>query len=244
MTADQRRKMEYQFSVDYNCSPEDFQSKETLVTGLRKKEGARKFIDEDSILNILVYNGKMVISASEPLLPWCDETLKNRTTAEWCFEFDSLNNINQKLKAYGYTIDQVHLFFVPKYVQPDSGYRTKILSEMDIIKLKEDARIDEAFLFNDHVKDVLGVALVSDTDELLAVAGATANSDHMWELGYNSFIEGKGYGKAVLTRLVNEVIHRGKLPYCGTALSHLSSQNLALRAGLVPGFAELRTVKL
>ena len=79
---------------------------------------------------------------------------------------------------------------------------------------------------------------------LLAVSGATANSDLMWEMGVNSFAEGKRYGKATLAALTNEITRLGKVPFYGTALSHLASQNLALRAGLVPVFAELTTRRL
>ena len=66
----------------------------------------------------------------------------------------------------------------------------------------------------------------------------------MWEMGVNSFAEGKGYAKAALAALTREVIKLGKVPFYGTALSHVASQNLALRVGLVPAFAELTTCKL
>lgn len=244
MTQQHKRLVEEQFAIDYNCTPEDFMNKEILVTALKKQDKSRKFINEDSLLNILSYNGKLLITAGEAIFPWCESTLKKQISPEWCFEVGSLIHIDQKLREFGYRIDQVHLFFLPKYSQPEPDCKFVVLSEEEIKKLEKDTRIDEAFLFDDHVRDVLGVAVVSDDEEMLAVSGATANSDLMWELGYNSFIEGKGYGKAALTKLVNEVVKLGKVPYCGTAISHLSSQNLALRAGLVPGFAELRTIKL
>ena len=69
-------------------------------------------------------------------------------------------------------------------------------------------------------------------------------SERMWELGVNSFVEGKDYGQAALSVLVKEVQKRGKVPYAGTALSHNASQNIFLRAGLVPSFCELRSVKI
>lgn len=118
------------------------------------------------------------------------------------------------------------------------------LEAEEIPQLEEDERIDEAFLFEDYIDDVLGVQILSDTDEMVSVAGATANSDRMWELGVNSFEEGKGYGQAALSALVKEVQKRGKVPYAGTAMSHCASQNISLRAGLVPSFCELRSVKI
>ena len=123
------------------------------------------------------------------------------------------------------------------------------IAEKTCIKLPEreppaDERIDEAFLFEDYIEDVLGAACYDADGALLAVSGATANSDLMWEMGVNSFAEGKGYGKATLAALTNDIIRLGKVPFYGTALSHLASQNLALRAGIVPVFAELTTSRL
>ena len=88
-----------------------------------------------------------------------------------------------------------------------------------------------------------GAAIYDDAETLLAVAGATANSERMWEMGVNSFAEGKGYAISVLSALTQEVLHHGKVPYSGTALSHIASQTVSLRAGLVPTFCELTTKK-
>ena len=240
---EQIRLVEEQFAVDYNCTIEDFQNRDTLVTVKKALEGARRF-EEDSFLSILTYKGKIVINAAEEILAWCEEVLKPRVSAEWCFEAGTLISIDKKLNEFGYGIDQVHLFFLPKYEAVDSDLEIRLIEGDEISALEEDGRIDEAFLFEDYIEDVLGTEVFSEEGELVAVAGATANSDRMWELGVNSFAEGKGYGQAALSKLVKEVQKRGKVPYSGTALSHCASQNISLRAGLVPAFCELRARKL
>lgn len=240
---EQIRLVEEQFAVDYNCTIEDFQNRDTLVTVKKALEGARRF-EEDSFLSILTYKGKIVINAAEEILAWCEEVLKPRVSAEWCFEAGTLISIDKKLNEFGYGIDQVHLFFLPKYEAVDSDLEIRLIEGDEISALEEDGRIDEAFLFEDYIEDVLGTEVFSEEGELVAVAGATANSERMWELGVNSFVEGKGYGQAALSKLVKEVQKRGKVPYSGTALSHCASQNISLRAGLVPAFCELRARKL
>lgn len=240
---EQKRLVEEQFAIDYNCSVEDFQNKETLVTVRKAQEEARKF-EEESFLSILSYNGKLIINAAEEILPWCEEVLKHHISAEWGFEAGSLISIEKKLNEFGYGIDQAHIFFLPKNEAKETSINMKWLSSEDIKALEEDERIDEAFLFEDYIEDILGVEVLSENDEMVAVAGATANSNRMWELGVNSFDEGKGYGQAALSALVKEVQKRGKVPYTGTALSHTASQNISLRAGLVPAFCELRSVKI
>ena len=54
---------------------------------------------------------------------------------------------------------------------------------------------------------------------------------------------GSGVGSMLVTLLKNEVLEQGRLPYYGTALSHVLSQRVALRAGFLPAWAELTTRK-
>ena len=232
-----------QFAYDYHCKPEDFLNRETLVTEYTPHPRARRRA-EHGILSILSFGGKLVITSAPELKPWCEQTLAKRLSAQWCLEAGSLISIDRKLAEFGYGIEQAHLFFAPRFPVPDAEYPVRLLDKSDIAALESDERIDEAFLFEDYVEDVLGTACYDASGALLAVSGATANSDLMWEMGVNSFAEGKGYGKATLAALTNEIIRLGKVPFYGTALSHIASQNLALRVGLVPMFAELTTSKL
>ena len=232
-----------QFALDYHCSPEDFSNTDTLVTEYAPHPRARRRAGP-GLLSVLSYGGKLVITSAPELKPWCEQTLAKRLSAQWCLEAGSLISIDRKLAQFGYGIDQAHLFFVPRFPAPEAEYPVEILGKADIAALEADGRIDEAFLFEDYIEDVLGAACRDADGRLLAVAGATANSDIMWEMGVNSFAEGKGYAKAALAALNREVIKLGKVPFYGTALSHVASQNLALRVGLVPAFAELTTCKL
>ena len=165
-----------QFAIDYNCCPSDFNNCETIVTPMAKKQGARKF-ENDSILSILSYHGKLVITADEKLLPWCQEVLKKHMSAQWGFEAQTLISIDNKLGEFGYGIDQAHLFFLPERFMPENEDKVIWLYDEEIEALEEDERIDEAFLFEDYIDDVLGAAIMYEKNEILAVAGATANSD-------------------------------------------------------------------
>lgn len=232
-----------QFARDYHCNAEDFLNTDTLVTEYAFHPDARKQAAR-GILSILSYREKLVITAAPELKTWCEETLAKHLSAQWGFEAGSLISIDRKLAEYGYGIDQAHIFFVPRFSTPREEYPVKILGKAEIAALKADERIDEAFLFEDYIEDVLGAACYDEKEALLAVAGATANNNLMWEMGVNSFAEGKGYAKAALAALTKAICERGKVPFYGTALSHIASQNLALRVGLVPAFAELTTHKL
>ena len=231
-----------QFAIDYNCAPADFENKNTLVTELCSNPKARK-LEQTGILSMLSFLGKLLISAAPELMDWCKSVLANHCSAEWCFEAGALISIDRKLQEYGFEIDRVHLFFTPKYPTPAPVRPVRLLHDPQIAELEDDERIDEAFLFEDYIEDVLGAAIYDDDGALLAVAGATANSDIMWETGVNSFAEGKGYAVSSLAALSDEIVRLGKVPFYGTAISHLASQNTALRAGFVPTFCELTSKK-
>ena len=232
-----------QFAKDYNCSIEDFSNKETIVTRKNRQQGARKFDEEDGILSMLSYNGKLIINADEKLIPWCEKELV-KASAEWCFDTYGLLKIQKKLNEFGYGIEQCHFQCLPKYDPPKTNLKLQWYEPDEIAQFEEDERIDEAFLFDENVPDTLGVAALSENGDMLAIAGASGNSDQMWEIGVNSFEEGKGYGQAVVSALVEETLKRGKVPYYGTALSHCASLRIALKAGMVPSYSELRSSKL
>lgn len=231
-----------QFAIDYNCAPADFENKNTLVTELCSNPKARKR-EQTGILSMLSFRGKLLISAAPELMDWCRSVLANHCSAEWCFEAGALISIDRKLQEYGFEIDRVHLFFTPKYPAPAPVRPVRLLHGPQIAELEDDERIDEAFLFEDYIEDVLGAAIYDDDGALIAVAGATANSDIMWETGVNSFSEGKGYAVSSLAALSDEIVRLGKVPFYGTAISHLASQNTALRTGFVPTFCELTSKK-
>lgn len=174
---------------------------------------------------------------------WCREILAKKMTAEWGFEAQTLIMINEKLREFGYQIDEAHVYFLPFALNAEKGRQVEIIPKEDIPSYANDKRIEEAFEYEACKDDEIGMVIRNESGEILAVAGASSNSDKMWEIGIDSFETGKGYASKVVSRLAFEVWKLGRVPYYGTALSHLASQNVALRSGFLPAFCELRTIK-
>ena len=89
-------------------------------------------------------------------------------------------------------------------------------------------------------KDEIGIGAYKD-GMILGMAGATSDSDMMWQIGINVMpdAEGLGIGSMLVAIIKNEILSRGKLPFYGTSMSHIASQRVALAAGFVPAWAEL-----
>ena len=115
-----------------------------------------------------------------------------------------------------------------------------IVKKMNMSVKEVFERFGEAFLFRELPKDEMGVGAYRD-GVLLGMAGATNDSDSMWQIGINVMpeAEGLGIGSMLVAVLKNEILKRGKLPFYGTSMSHIASQRVALGAGFVPMWAEL-----
>ena len=87
---------------------------------------------------------------------------------------------------------------------------------------------------------MIGAAALSD-GKILGMAGASADSDTMWQIGIDVVPEARGQrlGVYLVSLLKNEILSRGRLPFYGTAVSHTISQTIAVRSGFRPAWAEL-----
>ncbi|MBE6053773.1 MAG: GNAT family N-acetyltransferase, partial [Clostridium sartagoforme] len=93
-------KVKEQLSKDYNCTIEDFNNNENLITDLKIIEGCRKYNNEKEIMKILIFNGKIIISADDCIKNWCIENLKD-FPGEWLFLYSALRRIDKKLNEFG-----------------------------------------------------------------------------------------------------------------------------------------------
>lgn len=240
-------KAKEQLAIDYNCNVEDFDNNENIITNLNITKECRKDTEDKEILKILIINGKAVICSDECIKDWCIKELSN-FPAEWMFLYSVLRRIDRKLNEFGYEIDNTHHYYLPKdsELQGDKDFKLKWYEKDEILQFKEDNRFDEAFAFNSNYSDVLGVAALDDKGNILGMAGASEDSNIMWQIGINVLPEAKGRGISIklVQVLKNEVLRRGKIPFYGTIESHIISQKVALKAGFYPVFAEIKIRKI
>lgn len=239
-------KVKEQLAKDYNCSVNDFDNNKNLITDLKIIEGSRKYNNDKDILKILIFNGKAVISADKCIKEWCNENLAN-FPGEWLFLYSALRRIDKKLNEFGYEIDNTHHYYLPKdnnYVAP-KDFKLKWYEKDEILQFKGDDRFDEAFAFDSNYPDILAVSAVDDEGKILGMAGASEDSDIMWQIGINVLPEAKGKGVAsvIVQALKNEILRREKVPFYGTVESHIISQKVALKSGFYPVFAEVKIRK-
>ena len=76
---------------------------------------------------------------------------------------------------------------------------------------------------------------------MLGMAGVSEDSRYLWQIGIDVLPEarGKGIGVLLVKILKNEILAEGKVPYYGTAFSHMISMDIAIRSGFHAAWAEL-----
>ncbi|MGL5352698.1 MAG: GNAT family N-acetyltransferase [Clostridium sp.] len=234
-----------QLSLDYSCNITNFEEEKNTVVENIPFEGRRIYDNDGCLLRILCIGGKSIISASPEFIPWCEEKLVNRS-ADWLFQYPTLRGIDNKLQELGHEIADIHHYYLPngkiEEVQPIRTIRW--YEREEILQFEDDDRFEEAFAFDENHPDMIAVAAL-DGEKIIGMAGASADSETMWQIGIDVMNEyrGKGIAKNLVMLLKNEVLKRGKIPFYGTVESHLNSQKVAISSGFIPAWAELYSQK-
>lgn len=193
------------------------------------------------ILKIAVVNGKLLFTGRTDVVERCRELYAN-ANAPWFMEAPNLAALDRELSTFGAHIRHARPFFTLSKPAPvDTGdFTIRRYTPETIPTFKDDERFGEAYGFCETAPDMLGESAEKD-GIILGMAGASADSPHLWQIGINVQPEARGQGVAsMLVRLLaNDILAAGRVPYYGTSISHLESQRVALNAGFKPAWFEL-----
>ena len=242
-----------QMQKDYCCSLEQLHSTDNEYTIRELNEGRRRFKKDDAILKVLCINGKCIFSGQEKILEECKEIFKGLNGA-WMSQYKYLYWLDDLLLEHKYFLEDLHHYYLPLGVELlseedfkaiESEYEVKWYEGDEIEQFRGDKRFVHAYSFLPDAPDVLGVAVVKN-GEILGMAGASADSDVMWQIGIDVMPESKGQnlGPFITILLKREILKRGKLPYYGTVESHIQSQKVAVKSGFLPYWAEINSARL
>ena len=88
--------------------------------------------------------------------------------------------------------------------------------------------------------DVLGVGAY-DGDRLVGLAGCSADSERMWQIGIDVLpaYRRQGIASALTRRLATLALDRGKVPFYCAAWCNIKSVRNAIRSGFRPAWVEM-----
>lgn len=231
-----------QLSHDFCCTPDEVTDRTHHFTVFTPHPDRRQYMEiRPCILKIAVVNGKLLFTGREDVIARCRELYAN-ANAPWFMEARNMASLNRELGVFGAQIRHARPFFTADQAPPVNTKDFTICryTPETIRQFHGDDRFDDAYGFCKDAPDMLGVAAMKD-GEILGMAGASADSPYLWQIGINVLPEARGQGIAsmLVGLLRNDVLAAGRLPYYGTSISHLESQRVALRAGFLPAWFEL-----
>ena len=129
----------------------------------------------------------------------------------------------------------------PEYLDIKTDLKVNWLEQKDIGAYYGREEFPNALCdrFHPERPDVLAVTAL-DGDKIMGMAGCSADSPDMWQIGIDVSPEyrGKGVAKTLVGLLRDEAFRRGAIPYYGTSLSNIPSWKTALASGFIPAWIE------
>lgn len=237
-----------QFRLDTNCSAEDEAARFININESKRAEGSRYFDDIDPFFRAIIYHGENYMCADKKILEWCREKY-SLYRPEWFCKFENLRELDKKLQEFGYAIKDTHVYGLP---DPDAEaydfeipYELRWYDREDILQMKEGNPFKHALMYIPGCPDVTAVAALDD-GEPIAMAGASSDSDTMWQVGIDVLpgYEHKGLAVALVTMMKEKIMESGRVPFYGTSESHSNSLDVSIRSGFLPSFTEVFCTRL
>lgn len=241
---DIRRIAMEQSSIDFNCSIDDFIKPGNTVAISRLIDGVKKCYKKPLFCGFAYYGSGLVASVDEQIQEFIIKFLDKHTEFR-CFDTPQLIVLNKELEKYGKCVCHIAEFFLPdieKQVEINNNVDMRIVLEDDIPSLYKDDRFPMALGYGHDTdkKDVLAAVGYLD-GKIVGIAGASNDSNTMWQIGIEVISEYRRLGVATtLTKVLSdEILKRGKVPYYCTAWSNIPSKNNAIKCGYKTAWVEM-----
>jgi GNAT superfamily N-acetyltransferase len=219
-----------QLAIDLNCSPGDFDSAGFVFCEAKENPGRRPFPREERHFEMVTMGGAVIVSATSDILQYIRDQLEGKSRDD-AFSMPFI---------YGSGV-----YFLPddpRQMPVLDGVDVEVLERKQILSLYELCQADDfsnAIQFDiNHPRPDMLVTLATVDGKVAGMAGASADSEMLWQIGVDVLPEfrNRNIAATLTNRLAIEILERGKVPYYGTASSNIASQRVAHRAGFKPAW--------
>jgi len=237
-------------AADFACEEGDFDKEGVTIHRAKEIEGARRFPLPDKFLAVVTMGKGVVICCSANRLRWVRSNL-NQFSPERLFYIPALalmqryvshdhqSMIGPDLK-YICTKDTFRPFYLNKRI--NKKIEVSLIRGKNIEKLYENNKFPNALGNIASVQRPRLLACLAKYDEkVIGIAGASADSDPMWQIGIDTLggYRNQGIGKALVSQLTKELLQKGILPYYSTGISNIASRRIATSLGYRPAWVEI-----
>ena len=240
-------KLKHLLAIEYNCSPEDFDKTENILTISALNEGRRIYSPEKYFFNMVTLGGNIVVTAEECLHDFLTKHIYC-VKSHKLFKVPNLLPLNDELNSFGYQLTATHHMFLPcKNTEPASDIPVKWFFDEEIHQFYGDERFHNAICaeYLPYRPDRI-VVCAYDGDNIMGMAGCSEDAPHWQQIGIDVMPEyrSKGVGTYLVTLLKNKIIQMGDIPFYGTDIGNYHSWNIALNCGFKPAWLEIGAEKM
>ncbi len=230
-----------QLAVDFNTTPEALWAGGLIFTPPALNPGRRAYSDKLPFFELVTTGTAAVIMAEEGLWPALRQWAGDADEPHWLMEFPRMQRLAEILSPYGYALTQTFHHYLPTRgfapAGAPEGFSLKWLERREIGAYYPNEAWPNALqtVENPARPDMLAL-LALEGDRPAAMAGASADSHTLWQIGIDVLpgYRGRGLGSLLVENLCHEVERRGAVPFYGTSLSNIHSQNIAWKCGFRP----------
>lgn len=233
-----------QSAIDLNCSPDDFLCGENRVVYSVPHPQARRYLTLPFDCNLVSY-GKNIVASVKPETEPAVRAYIDRYTVEHCFETPNLHVLDDALRDMGLRSCFMAEYFLPdpeQLAQRPCEYEIRLMEPENFAELYK-PQWSNALSETRKELDVLGTGAF-DRGRLVGLAACSADCEDMWQIGVDVIPEYRRHGiaAALTSRLTEEILARGKVPFYCAAWSNIGSVRNAMASGFRPAWVEM-TVK-
>ena len=225
-----------QMAVDLNCKAEDFRKDGIIYCHPTNNENQRKYIKEKPYIEMVTMGQACVISLDDDIKDKVQKALEGKTRNE----IDEARIMNESEIHYIPDIDRMIKKELPKEFQ----YELKEGKE-EVEKLYSVPGFDNSIQYGENYVGPDEIVLYAkDKDEIIAMAGASKDTETMWQIGCDvkEAYRSRGLATALVSNLANIILDKGKLPYYSTTSSNIPSQLVAYKCGFMPYWYSMKTL--
>lgn len=234
-----------QHAIDANCSPEDFRYGENIVVISKQHKKAKRYFDLPFFCHLIYYGNNIVASVDERIYDFAKQYI-DTPYPENCFDTPRLHRLTKALQAYGFSPGYMSEYWLPdtRVLQALScSYEVHVLEQNDFADLYLPEWSNALSKQRKHL-DMVAIGAY-DADRLIGLAGCSADSDTMWQIGIDVLpnYRRQGVAAALTSQLAVEVIARNKVPFYCCAWANIGSARNAIKSEFRPAWAELTAIK-
>jgi GNAT superfamily N-acetyltransferase len=234
-------------AADCACDEAAFDLEQLSVVPAADLPGRRRFKHLADPLIVTMGRG-VVLAASDGRMEWLQEQF-GALDREDVFSAETLGKLVGFAHRYSQIVEGPDLKYTCSRadLHPIAQESLSIiaLEGQDVLDLYEYPGFVNALQYDaDHPQpDVLATLAMLD-GAIVGMAGASADSDDLWQIGIDVLpsARGLGLGRNLVTMLTEAIFDHGRVPYYSTSPSNIASRRLARCVGFWPAWTEIRVM--